>query len=101
MGWPDFKKPVESKLENLEIIIAECLNSIAKSEMMLIHCSAGIGRTGTLGGILEASRVYKEKGMFSIFEIVENMRHYRYHAVQSEEQYKFLYSYIPKKLSKD
>ena len=43
------------------------MNSIAKSEMILIHCSAGIGRTGTLGGILEATRLYKERGEFSIF----------------------------------
>lgn len=67
--------------------------------MIWIHCSAGIGRTGTLGGILEAIRLHEKYGMFSIFSVVENMRKYRFHAVQTDEQYRFLYSYLPKRLS--
>ena len=52
--------------------------------MIWIHCSAGIGRTGTLGGILEAIRLYEKDKKISIFKIVENMRKYRFHAVQTE-----------------
>jgi protein tyrosine phosphatase len=58
------------------------------------HCSAGIGRTGTLGGVIEAIRLEEKYKKFNIFNIVENMRRYRYHAVQTCEQYRFLYEYL-------
>lgn len=69
-----------------------------KKNLIWIHCSAGIGRTGTLGGVIEAIRYYKKHKSLSIFAIVENMRKWRYHAVQTLEQYRFLYQYLAKKL---
>lgn len=38
--------------------------------MIWIHCSAGIGRTGTLGGAIEAMRLYHKDKKVSVFEIV-------------------------------
>ena len=64
----------------------------------MIHCSAGIGRTGTLGGMIEAYRCIKKEGKLSLFEIVDNMRRYRMHCVQTFEQYKFMYQELQTKL---
>lgn len=75
------------------------MSEIDKKNLIWIHCSAGIGRTGTLGGVIEGIRYYNKHKCISIFEIVENMRKYRYHAVQTLEQYIFLYQYFRKKLS--
>lgn len=99
MGWSDLKKPVESNMKRFEEILEISLSEIAKKNLIWIHCSAGIGRTGTLGGVIEGIRYYNKNKCISIFEIVENMRKYRYHAVQTLEQYKFLYQYLRKKLS--
>ena len=70
MGWSDLKKPVEHKMDRFEEIISTCLKMIEENKLIWIHCSAGIGRTGTLGGILEAIRLYEQKKAFSIFKIV-------------------------------
>ena len=99
MGWSDLKKPVESNMKRFEEILAICLDQIEKKNLFWVHCSAGIGRTGTLGGVIEGIRCYNKNKSISIFEIVENMRKYRYHAVQTFEQYVFLYQYLKKKLA--
>jgi protein tyrosine phosphatase len=59
--------------------------------MVLIHCSAGIGRTGTLGTMIEALRCAKKENQLSVFEIVDNMRRNRMACVQTIEQYSFIY----------
>lgn len=43
------------------------MNEIENKRLIWIHCSAGIGRTGTLGGVIEALRLHKKKKKFSIF----------------------------------
>jgi protein tyrosine phosphatase len=50
--------------------------------MILLHCSAGIGRTGTFAATIEALRCAKKYGKISIFEIVDNMRKDRFGCVQ-------------------
>jgi protein tyrosine phosphatase len=75
-----------------------CLQNVEKKNVVWIHCSAGIGRTGTLGSVIEAVRLYGKYKKISIFAIVENLRMYRYYAVQTLEQYQFLYNYLAKKL---
>ncbi len=67
---------------------------ISENRPYIIHCSAGIGRTGTLGGIIDSLRYFREHKKLSIYAIVENMRKYRYYAVQTFEQYNFMYEYL-------
>ena len=57
----------------------------------MIHCSAGIGRTGTLGTMIEAIRSAHKYKALSVFEIVDNMRRHRMGCVQTPEQYNFIY----------
>ena len=57
----------------------------------MIHCSAGIGRTGTLGAVIEGVRSAEHSQSLSVFEIVDNMRRGRMGCVQTPEQYAFVY----------
>ncbi|MCB0370086.1 MAG: hypothetical protein KDD45_11845 [Bdellovibrionales bacterium] len=66
--------------------------------MILIHCSAGVGRTGTLGTMIEAVRCAHKHGKLSVFEIVDNMRKERMGCVQTLEQYMFVYNQLQKML---
>jgi protein tyrosine phosphatase len=83
-------------MKPFEFLIEECIKLISEEKNIIIHCSAGIGRTGTLGGIIEAIRLYEKNKKISIYQIVENMRKYRYYAVQTFEQYNFMYDYLRK-----
>lgn len=68
---------------------------------MLVHCSAGIGRTGTyialmlmIESINYQAKVLKEQPRTSIFSTVRRLREQRYNMVTQEEQYLYLYQYM-------
>ncbi|XP_076860192.1 tyrosine-protein phosphatase non-receptor type 18 [Brachyhypopomus gauderio] len=61
---------------------------------MLIHCSAGCGRTGVICAIDYVSDLLDTKKIeedFSIMDIVLELRRQRPSAVQTKEQYEFLF----------
>ena len=79
-------------------IVEDCISHINKKELVMIHCSAGIGRTGTLGTTIEAMRCATKYKELSVFEIVDNMRRSRMGCVQTYEQYAFVYGQLQKML---
>ena len=94
-GWPDHGVPsgdsILSFKQMLEIFTLFLLESEA-SEKAVVHCSAGIGRTGTtislahliiqLYAQLNSGVKYPE---FSVFSTVRRLREQRYHLVQMPE----------------
>lgn len=58
-------------------------------EPLLVHCSAGIGRTG-LFILVETAMCLIEAGMgVNVFEILRDMRRQRAHLVQTSSQFVF------------
>jgi len=122
LGWPDFGKPantfsflqligfmesyqqycqekqqtvvgVESP-EDMEMDMDD--NNKRQVPPILLHCSAGIGRTGTLISCHTAwqclSNTISEN--INIREIIKDLRRYRTGMVQSVEQYMFIYEVV-------
>ncbi len=58
---------------------------------ILIHCSAGVGRTGTLVAIDHLIQQVEEEGSVSVLNTVCDLRHQRNFLVQSRRQYIFVY----------
>ena len=88
-AWPDHGIPTQVKpLLEMVRLIRDCQAS--ETLPVLIHCSAGCGRTGTIcaidyiWGLLRTGKLTSD---FSLFELVKQMRRQRIAMVQTPEQY--------------
>jgi protein tyrosine phosphatase len=67
---------------------------------ILVHCSAGIGRTGTLISIYQIfsefmkAKKNNKKFVFSVYDTILRLRHMRQFMVQTQGQYVFIYQFI-------
>jgi len=59
-----------------------------------VHCSAGIGRTGTFVAIHIGLELWLAGERYNIFDIVKNLRAQRQGMVQTKEQYYFIHRAI-------
>lgn len=64
------------------------------SSPIVVHCSAGIGRTGTFLAIDISLRELEATGTVNIQKAVEKIRRQRAFCIQTEEQYAFCYAAV-------
>ena len=103
-GWPDHGVPADKAVQAFEKMLNHFVDWNVKSgptEKAIVHCSAGIGRTGTTISLMEIIvNLYaqKNKGVadpeFSVFHVVRRLREQRYGIVQTIEQYQFIYKFL-------
>ena len=82
-AWPDHGVPSNTSIMLNIIRRVRKLHPYSDSQPLLVHCSAGVGRTGTfivLDSMLE--RMKNEKSI-NIFEFVQQLREERVFMVQS------------------
>uniref|UniRef100_A0A6Q2YTQ8 Tyrosine-protein phosphatase non-receptor type 20 n=1 Tax=Esox lucius TaxID=8010 RepID=A0A6Q2YTQ8_ESOLU len=90
-GWPDHGTPTQP--EQLLTFISYMRN-IHQSGPIVTHCSAGIGRSGTLICIDVVLGLISKDADFDISDVVRSMRLQRQGMVQTEDQYIFCYQVI-------
>jgi len=105
VGWADHAVPPSSKsLHNL-LFLAHSLRS--GSSPLFIHCSAGVGRTGTFITLdhlffhvlaLLRSSPPKDPKYDPVFETVDQLRQQRVAMVQTLDQYCFIYQLCKEEL---
>ncbi|KAL5259543.1 hypothetical protein ACHWQZ_G009857 [Mnemiopsis leidyi] len=99
LNWPDRDVPTDGEPLNkmLTIVRDKCParpTTGGPGSPIVIHCSAGCGRTGTVLAIdyidilIRNQQLYKE---FSLFELVKKMRTERVAICQTKQQYGFVY----------
>ncbi|XP_076749342.1 phosphatidylinositol phosphatase PTPRQ-like isoform X1 [Xylocopa sonorina] len=89
--WPDHDVP-----SDFEPMIHFCQimrrNTTANKEYIVIHCSAGVGRTGTLIAIDIILQHLRDNRKLDVFGTVYRLRHQRISMVQKESQYAYIYN---------
>uniref|UniRef100_A0A8B9VI88 Tyrosine-protein phosphatase non-receptor type 13 n=1 Tax=Anas zonorhyncha TaxID=75864 RepID=A0A8B9VI88_9AVES len=91
IAWPDHDTP--SQPDDLLTFISY-MRHVYKSGPIVTHCSAGIGRSGTLICIDVVLGLISRDLDFDISDLVRTMRLQRHGMVQTEDQYIFCYQVV-------
>ena len=99
IGWPDHGIPNLNDAYKYFIYIIEFILNNYNNSPVVVHCSAGVGRTGTFISIFNlVYEIICKKNLdviqFSIFNTVRKLKEMRMFLVQNEEQYNFIYDFI-------
>ncbi|XP_043371143.1 receptor-type tyrosine-protein phosphatase U-like isoform X3 [Dermochelys coriacea] len=92
--WPDHGVPSNpARLLQLVEMVNERVSQ-APAGPVLVHCSAGIGRTGTFIALDFLLKMAQAEGSVDVFRCVQRLREQRVSMVQTKEQYTFLYEVL-------
>ena len=103
--WQDHGMPKEQNLSNdifylmINYIKKEREDNINNKAPIVVHCSAGVGRTGTVIAIyiiiycLEYLKKIGKPLIMNVFNVVRKLREQRYSLVTDTDQYQFIYDF--------
>lgn len=96
--------PTGESIDDFSILLDAFIDMIITSdisEKTVVHCSAGIGRTGTTISLMQliisiCSQINAgiKDPKFSVFATVRRLREQRLGMVQMPEQYMFIYQFL-------
>ncbi|XP_071501787.1 uncharacterized protein [Diadema antillarum] len=96
LSWPDIGVPeyYTTLLDFVEAVLHHhaTMSPADRTRPMLVHCSAGAGRTGTFLTLYNMLCMMQETGEADIFGFVNQMRENRIEMIQTQEQYVFIYN---------
>ncbi|CEF60672.1 Protein-tyrosine phosphatase,receptor/non-receptor type domain and Protein-tyrosine/Dual specificity phosphatase domain and Protein-tyrosine phosphatase, catalytic domain-containing protein [Strongyloides ratti] len=91
INWPDKNVPSDKKSFNG---FYKRLIELNKNYYLMIQCSSGVGRTGTLALIIYMIDMIKLKKSFDPIKCLDYVRQRRYKAVQTSNQFFFALSFL-------
>ncbi|CAK65110.1 unnamed protein product (macronuclear) [Paramecium tetraurelia] len=110
-GWPDQGVPNHNDFNTIKELLTQILDRVLNDQKVVFHCSAGVGRTGTLislANLMIILTMYQsyvgndiakisenpEEFRISIFGVVRRLREQRWGMVHTSEQYQYVYKFI-------
>ncbi|XP_062984879.1 receptor-type tyrosine-protein phosphatase kappa-like [Elgaria multicarinata webbii] len=93
--WPDHGLPQNpARLLTLVEAVNEQVAEAPATGPVLVHCSAGVGRTGTFIALDCLLKMARSEGHVDVFRCVQGLREQRTCMVQTKDQYAFLYEVL-------
>jgi len=83
----DYDAP--SSLEELDYVVNYIIRQIDKGKRVMVHCSGGRGRTGTI----LAAYLIKKGDVLGAEQAIDNLRKIRAKSIQSKDQEDIVFSY--------
>ena len=107
-GWQDWQLPEGPSRESLAGLVEQAASYITANkdkqgeerQRLLVHCRAGIGRTGTTISLISSVIGIREQiaagqqPQLSIFSIVRRLREQRIWMVQTDDQYDYIFVFL-------
>ncbi|CAG9532737.1 unnamed protein product, partial [Cercopithifilaria johnstoni] len=90
-GWPDHSVP-DSPVTCCEIYTL--LHKYYGKKPIIVHCSAGVGRTGTFVAVEMIMEKLRRNETCIVVDVTRKLREQRLHAVQNDLQYLFIYRLV-------
>ncbi|XP_022183704.1 phosphatidylinositol phosphatase PTPRQ isoform X1 [Myzus persicae] len=90
--WPDFGTPNDPSilLQFWRVVQAKSSNGL-----VVVHCSAGVGRTGTyIACDMLLRLIHQDRSKLNVFKTVLRLREQRTNMVQTQAQYEFVYEFL-------
>ncbi|XP_034734384.1 receptor-type tyrosine-protein phosphatase eta [Etheostoma cragini] len=90
-AWPDHGVPQTTELLiSFRHLVREHMDQYSRHSPTVVHCSAGVGRTGTFIAIDRLIFQIERENIVDVYGIVHDQRMHRPLMVQTEDQYVFL-----------
>ncbi|KXJ23326.1 Receptor-type tyrosine-protein phosphatase alpha [Exaiptasia diaphana] len=93
--WKDKRIPSNPQsILNLLNEVQKSQHRFAGQSPVLVHCSNGVGRSGTFCSIASTLERVKQEQVLDVFQTVKSVRESRRGAVETLDQYKFCYTIV-------
>lgn len=94
-SWPDHGVPTVNAIESILQFVQIVRQQVNRTTgPIIVHCSAGVGRTGTFIALDRLMQHIQEHEYVDILGLVSEMRSHRLSMVQTEEQYVFIHQCV-------
>ncbi|XP_048257353.1 uncharacterized protein LOC124116616 isoform X2 [Haliotis rufescens] len=97
--WPDHDVPSSPQLVRFWKVFRSM--TVDSQAPVVVHCSAGVGRTGTFIGLDALMERALQEGVVDVHDFVLKMRADRVSMVQTKEQYLFIHQVVLEALHSD